>query len=386
MTGPKRLATIDGLRGIAILLVVWFHIWQITWLPAPLPQLEFLPETGFAGVDLFFFISGFVIAYPFLRARAAGAPVPGWRHFAYRRFIKIVPSYVLSIGMLVAAGYAHFSSAGDALRSLTAHLLFVHTWWSSTFGSINGVLWSLAVEVQFYLLFPLVWWCFRRTPYVTAAAMVAISIAYRMIAAHCCLHTTGPQLIDNVPGYLDIFAAGMCSASAYVTLRDRARGPRWSVAGTLVAWAGIGLYGALSQNLYDARFTDMWDTTWQVVNRSGWGVAFFLVATGTLFAAPWWQRAIANPLLLFCAAVSYNWYLYHQAIARGLLALHVPPFSTKAAVDDPHWQLTFTLVAFAVTLAQAAAFTYLFERPLLRLDPKGLLARFTPAARVKAVP
>ena len=170
MKRADRLQALDGLRGIAILLVVWFHVWQISWLPAPLPALQFLPETGFSGVTLFFFLSGFVISYPFLLARARGTAPPGWRHFASRRSIKIVPSYVLSIAVLIAVGYAHFSSPSQAFGAIATHLLFVHTWFASTYGSINGVLWTRAVEVQFYLLFPLIWFCFNRTPALTAGA------------------------------------------------------------------------------------------------------------------------------------------------------------------------------------------------------------------------
>lgn len=368
MKRGERLQALDGLRAIAIVLVVWFHIWQITWLRAPLPTLEFVPETGFAGVTLFFFLSGFVISYPFLLARARAAPQPGWKHFAYRRFIKIFPSYVLSIAVLIAVGYAHFSSPSDLARDVITHVLFVHTWFASTFGSINGVLWTLAVEVQFYLLFPLIWFCFRRNVVVTAAGMIALALAYRIYAADCCMHTFAPQMINNVPGYLDIFAAGMLSAFTYVSLEPRAQSTVWRVGGLVAALAGIVLYCALSQNLYEHRNVDMWDTVWQIVNRTWWGAAFFIVATGTLFAVPWWQRILSHPVLLFLAAISYNWYLYHQAIARELLAVHVPPYTTRNAVNDPHWQVTFTLCAFAATILAAAAVTYLFERPLMFLN------------------
>ena len=366
-SGAHRLAPLDGLRGIAILLVIWYHVWQITWLRAPFAGIEFLPETGFAGVDLFFFLSGFVIAYPFLVARAAGIAQPGWRHFAYRRFIKIVPSYVLSIAILIAFGYARFDSAGDAAAGLAAHLFFVHTWWSSTFGSINGVLWSLAVEVQFYVLFPLVWWCFRRRALVTAAAMIAIALVWRLYAERCCFHTVMPQMIENLPGYLDLFAAGMLAALTYVRFHARAAGARIAVVATLVAIAGVALFWLLAQNLYDNRFVDMWPYAWQVVARSGWALAFYAIATGTLFGLGPWRRLITNPVLVFCGAVSYNWYLYHQAIARGLLAAQIPPFATKHAVDDPHWQIAFTAIAFSVSFLAAALATFGFERPLMRL-------------------
>ena len=63
-----RIATIDGLRGIAIAAVVWFHLWQISWTWAIVPytniSLQPLAEAGFLGVALFFFISGFVLMLP----------------------------------------------------------------------------------------------------------------------------------------------------------------------------------------------------------------------------------------------------------------------------------------------------------------------------------
>src|SRR5438270_10662086 len=144
-----RLAVLDGLRGIAVLLVLWYHVWEITWLPAPLQALQFMPETGFAGVDLFFFISGFVIVYPFVKALVNNDVPPSWGLFAYRRAMKIVPSYILSIVLVIAVGYAQFANTGEAFEDIVTHLLFIHTWFNSTAGSINGVLWTLAVEVEF---------------------------------------------------------------------------------------------------------------------------------------------------------------------------------------------------------------------------------------------
>ena len=361
-----RLGVLDGLRGIAVLLVLWYHVWEISWLPAPLPSLQFIPETGFAGVDLFFYISGFVIVYPFVKALARGEAPPTWGHFAYRRAIKIVPSYVLSIAVVIAIGYAHFSSAGEALRDIGTHLLFVHTWWQDTYGSINGVLWTLAVEAEFYAVFPLLWPAFKRYPWITAGAMVAVSMLYRSHAADCCYHTTMELLVYNLPGYLDIFAAGMISALLFVRWRDVKA--QWAApAATIAAIAGFALLVTLLQNLWSIRTTDQWSTVWQIHNRTLVGLAFTMMGLGSLLAIPAWQRLLANPLLLFFAAISYNLYLYHQPLARLLLKWHIPPYAGADQHGDAHWELTYTLVAFAVTIAQATLVTYLFERPLLRV-------------------
>ena len=75
-----------------------------------------------------------------------------------------------------------------------------------------------------------------------------------------------------------------------------------------------------------------------------------------------------NAPLRFVAAISYNLYLYHQMIARELLAHHVPTYVGDPQYD-PQWQIRYTIVAFASAIAIATAVTYCFERPLLRLDP-----------------
>lgn len=362
----SRLGVLDGLRGIAVLLVLWYHIWEISWLPAPLPSVQFIPETGFAGVDLFFYISGFVIVYPFVKALLRGEPQPSWGHFAYRRAIKIVPSYILSIVLVIAVGYAQFSSPGEALRDIGTHLLFIHTWWSSTYGSINGVLWTLAVEVEFYAIFPLLWLAFKRFPWLTAGAMVAFSLLYRAHAAQCCYHSSMELLIYNLPGYLDVFASGMISALLYVRWRD-AQTPWRAPVAALAAVGGFTMFVLLLENLWGIRHTDQWSTVWQIQNRTLVALAFALMGLGSLLAVRLWQRMLASPVLLFFAAISYNLYLYHQPLARLLLKWHIPPYSGADPHYDPHWPLRYTLIAFALTIAQATLVTYLFERPLLRI-------------------
>lgn len=363
-----RLGVLDGLRGIAVLLVLWYHVWEISWLPAPWYQyFQFIPETGFIGVHLFFFLSGFVITYPFLRALDRGQPLPAWGHFAWRRFVKIVPSYVLSIAVAYAIGYAALQRGNAApWQELVTHLLFIHTWWASTYGSINGVLWTLAVEVEFYVLFPLVWWCFRRQPWITALAMFLIALAWRIALQQCCYATIFPQWAENLPGYLDIFASGMLSAYIFVRFGHRVRASRWRSFSPLVAMAGIAMAALLLQNLYEFRHVDQWQAVWQVKWRGLFGLAFGTIAVASLCAPRWWELLLANPPLRFLAIISYNLYLYHQMIARELLRFHVPPYQ-----GDPHadaaWQLQYTVVAVLVTIVEAALVTYLVERPLLKL-------------------
>lgn len=366
MNDGERLGVLDGLRGVAVLLVLWYHVWEISWLPAPLPWLQFIPETGFIGVPLFFFLSGFVITYPFLRARIAQKTQPTWGHFAWRRFIKIVPSYLLSIALAYAIGFAATQGGGPAWRDVLAHLFFVHTWWPATYGSINGVLWTLAVEVEFYSIFPLVWWCFARRPWLTALGMIAVAFAWRSWAAACCYSTNFPLLEENLPGYLDLFACGMLAAYIFVRYRNFGENPLVRRYAPVVACLGGAALIALLLNLYHYRAADQWSSVWMIHKRALLGFAFLTIAIGALWSPREWQVLLANPPLRFLAVISYTLYLYHQIIARELLAWHIPPYS-----GDPHvnfgWAVPYTALAFGVATAQATLFTYFFERPLMRV-------------------
>ncbi len=356
------------MRGVAVLLVLWYHLWEISWLPAPWPWLQWIPETGFIGVPLFFFLSGFVITFPFVRAQLAGERLPTWGHFVWRRFIKIVPSYVLSIAVAYAIGYAALERAGAApWQEILTHLLFIHTWWQSTYGSINGVLWTLAIEVEFYLIFPLVWWCFSRRPLVTFVAMLAIAMLWRVHAAQCCYYDQMPLLVENLPGYLDIFAWGMLSAWIFARFGHHLRAPRIAIGMPVLAIAGVVLCSMLLVDMFNGRSTAQWETALQIYTRPLYGLGFGAIAIGSLAAPALWQSLLANAPLRFMAFISYNLYLYHQMVARIMVNAHVPPYLTHDPHGDPAWQVRYTILAIIATIAQATLVTYLIERPLLRL-------------------
>jgi peptidoglycan/LPS O-acetylase OafA/YrhL len=259
-------------------------------------------------------------------------------------------------------------------QELLTHLLFIHTWWQSTYGSINGVLWTLAVEVEFYLLFPLVWFCFRRRPLVTAGAMILVALAWRTWTAHCCFATTFPVLAENLPGYLDLFACGMLCAWAYVKFGERIRGSRWTWAMPVFALAGVVALGELLFAIFGYRLAPNWEIAGMLRTRALYGIAFAVIAFASLCSPRVWQVLLANPPLRFLAVISYNLYLYHQIVARELMNWHVPGY-TGDPHADPRWQLQFTIIAVVATIAQAALVTYLFERPVMNLRwPRPLAA------------
>ena len=386
-----HLDALDGLRGIAIALVVWYHLWQVSWLDPHIDlgsmhlPLVFIPISGFLGVEMFFFLSAFVLSYPYVRAQLSGDRPPSTRHFAYRRFIKIVPSYVLSlIAVMVLAALPgakeswganiDWTTPGAALLDFSAHLAFIHTFFYDTYASINGVLWTLGIEVQYYVIFPMLITMFLRAPFAIAAIMAIIAIAYRIHIGECCQMPIFDHNLGQLLGFFDYFAAGMLAAYAYGLLRAR-RPHITEMRGfwTLVAVAGFVWIGFLFWNLTAHRWDEEFASWWLIRNGTYYAVAIFLAGIGSLFAAPGWLRLLANPLFLFLAVISYNLYLWHQVVFRWVATWPFIPHAPGVTRGDPTFAWITSICGLALALAVATFVTYAVERPLLRMDPEVLL-------------
>lgn len=389
-----RLDVLDGLRGIAMLLVLWFHVWQQGWVRADVPffgrtlNFNWVPETGFIGLDLFFFISGFCLFYPYAGTLFDGRRLQSNAEFAWHRARKILPSYVVAIGLFFAIGYAHFDTWTEALRQIALHLAFMHTWFADSYGSISGVLWSLGVEVQFYLMFPLLCRAALRRPWVTFGAMFAVALGYR-IGAQALAGDSLRLFISQVFGVLDLFGAGMAAAYLHRWLAVR----RPSLAGRRRLWTIVALVGAclaarLSVDLFDHRALHYWADNWYVWGRTALALSFIGLTVGSLFAARWWRAAIANPAFAFISVISYNLYLWHTVVMDYVRTLPIFPWhGHMPPQDNPSAGLAFELTAIVLAIAVAVIPTYLIERPLLRLPLPGRKHSLSPApaaARVRS--
>lgn len=347
---------------------MWLHTWQLSWIPNYVQFNGFtltwamIPETGFLGVELFFFISGFCLFYPYARHVLEGTPLPTLRGYAYRRAIKILPSYWLAVAVLVAI--APFATFHDWVWQLGTHLAFVHNWWMDTENTINGVFWSLAVEVQFYVVFPLICWAFRRKPLVAWALLCATALGWRFYIDSQFPAGDAPWLLNQLPGYLDFFGTGMLAAYALTAWRPKLNRP-WLCTGLAVA--GFAAFGLLTYDLYQPRYTmPFWPCGWQVEHRTYLALAFFVITLASAGAHKAWRVLLANPMLAFLSTISYNLYIWHQVIARYLYQHHIPAPRTADPHGDPTWQWQYMLLAFGGSIVVSALITYVFERPLLK--------------------
>ncbi len=369
-TTSDRLAILDGLRGLAILLVVWYHLWLVTGYVVPgTGPLQSFAEAGFLGVDLFFFISGFCIYLPYAKARAAGRPRPSLAEFVRRRALKIGPSYVVALIAFGCIYHAHFTSVADEATTLVAHLGFVHVWFPQTFGSLSGPLWTLGVEVQFYVLFAFAIPLAERRPLALYAAFVAIAVVYRGFVAHAGADNDF-TLINQLPAVLDVFGAGMLAAYTVVSLNARGceLDRRACSLAALAALALIVVACVDASRLGRASGSDpvhRWLNAWRIVFGPTLFVATLGIALGTKHLR---LLAGAGGVLAFLSLVSYNLYLWNLETAVWI-----------ASLGRPAWQ-TFWIGA-AVSVALASILTACFERPIVKHGPREYGIRAATRAR-----
>lgn len=350
----SRLEVIDGLRGIAIFLVAWFHFWQISWWSTP---LDFIATTGALGVELFFFLSAFCLFYSYHHT------LP---EYAFRRAIKILPSYFLAIILIFIFATPAFSSSKEALKHLGLHLLFIHNLWPDSMGSINGVFWSLGVEVQFYVLFPFLCIVFRKKPFLMVGLLSALAIAFR-VWMNISFQSRYEFYMNQLPGFMDLFIFGMLAAYCAekwrddTVLQEKLR-PYFT---PLAVFSAV----ALLLMMYEAHTQRFQPGIphWKMFHRTLFAFFLFLLTIGSLYAKNIWKRILANRVLVFLSTISYNLYIWHQLIGRKLLAYRMPAFATPDPHNDPHWQVLFTIAAWIAAVAFSAVVTYAFERPLLKL-------------------
>ena len=380
----RHVDVLDGIRALSIGLIFWFHLWQQSWLmpywhtPQWLVSLglpgvisfDFMPRSGFLFVDMMLLISAFCLFLPHARAVFYGEPVPSATQFYKKRLVRIVPPYYLSVLLIflfVALPSGAYASAREMRVDLLSTLAFTQTFVPGVLLStkLNGVLWTAAIEMQFYLLFPLLAKCFRKQPVLTYIGMAAVSMAYLHLFA---LGDTDRLRVtlNQLPGFFGVFANGMLAAYAFVWLTTRTGRKKW-IAALSTAVALLCLYWISCMQKAAPSVSPV--QVWQASNRHMLSVAFALLVLSSALAARWFRFLLSNRVMAFFAAISYNVYIWHQWLAVQFKQWRIPYWSGEQAPNftgDKVWQWEYTLAVIGATLLAATLFTYLFERPVAR--------------------
>ena len=336
-----HIAPIEGLRGVAVLWVVAFHYVVVREASFPDPWIglagaisasNVLVHHGYLGVDLFFLITGFLLVLPWLREAEGGPAAPSAREFYRRRAYRILPAYYVHLLVLffvclpLLRTLAYWKTdLAFYLFNLSAHVTMLHYLTPLTSASLglNGALWTLALEAQWYLLLPLVAPLFARFPWMSALALFGAAVAWRWYAWHGMEALVALQMTigapwsppeakmrhliaTQLPAYFGHFAVGMLMARAWLKRRNTETAEGSGMRIVLGALA-TGLAIWIIYRMHAPGGVWLGDFNWVLIPLAlGIGMAG-LVLTGPGLAKP----LLGNAPMQFVGRISYSIYLYH---------------------------------------------------------------------------
>jgi peptidoglycan/LPS O-acetylase OafA/YrhL len=309
----KDYDAVDGLRGLAILMVLGCHF--LYFNPAAAEAVRFVGgvfAAGYWGVTIFFCLSGFLISHPFWKRkiRASEQTIPPG--YFVRRFWKIYPPLALSVLVLTPIYIARNSD--HAYLTTAAQWLVGWSWIRPVSSRINPAMWSLIVEVHFYLTLPLLFCAVKRLPTKAALWTVFLTLLvgptlFRWFNAACGIYFELHPVIQVLyPSTLDAFAFGVLLAGLENLQRTRRSWARFGDVGfvlliaALVATSWFGLHPIAKPQLQQ-----------EII---GWAVKISAALLLCYIADPNHPRSrlLCWPWLRWCGLISYEWYLFHQPL------------------------------------------------------------------------
>ena len=344
-SGPAetpRLDVVDGLRGVAILMVIFRHTffatlaspgWGMFFFADGIPVFPFTHLSNtWMGVNLFFLDSGFVLYLPFALGKRAIGGLGDVRELYRRRAWRLFPLYYVMLAVYLVLDAAVLHQVRAPWLEIPAYATFTFPFFSATWQPrVNGTLWSIGVEVCFSVCFPLLVVLVQRfgmARFLACACACALGTRYLAYAHHFGVQNTLTlnTLADSLPGRLDNFALGMAAAALF------ARGWR-AVRPSLLAAVAFLLFTASCW---------LWDTSLALAQPGlsaplgGYAlasVAFFLLLLGALGSTGLLRRLLSFRPLRLAGIGCYSLYLVHVPL---LWLFHGSPQGAMIAV---YWGL-----------------------------------------------
>lgn len=353
---------LDGLRAVAALMVVFYHCGvQLQVPPFVIP--------GYSGVHLFFVLSGYLISRPFLARLVDRQPLPSWRKYGARRFMRIYPTYFVALALFVAmrfAGHLHTPTLSDVLL----HVLLVFNWGDvAQFLAINIAMWTLAIEAQFYVILPVAAALARKlAPTRGQLSALLVGLAFVLFG----WVSRGLEYRSTLPGgvrfripfsYLDLFAAGMLVAyleqtqAAFFRARARLRHCLVLSAVALLLGANYWLLAAGGSDWLSPPTLALACFYPTLIC-----VAFALILLAVLTRARYRVRVLTSPPIVFIGQISYSIYLFHVGVGYFLLTRLPPALGGWLGSHPP----VYALVQLGPVLVVSYVAYLVVERPSLR--------------------
>jgi peptidoglycan/LPS O-acetylase OafA/YrhL len=364
-----RLRSIDALRGLAALGVVFYHAVDQTektvpggLLHYPVRFIQFASSFGYIGVFLFFVISGFCIHLQWARARANNEESKiRFGAFWKRRLRRLYPPYIITLVLFfsLTALAVGLSVTRFFVYDVVMHLLMLHNLDPHTAYSINGVFWTLAIEEQLYLAYFLLLFLRTRWGWPITLTICLLSRAGWMTFSHLVWLKTGIGIPvpEAAASHWFTWALGAIGVEAWFGLLKL---PRWT-SNLKLATVLIVAASALSHFLPSIPKDTIWHNgSWFIIHPV-WGLGFFMVVNRMVLAEDSWLRERRLPLLIslfsMLGVFSYSIYLTHE-----LTIMQAWRWTDPAATQI---QNVFLIVIPAVILF-AWIFFWFCERPFMR--------------------
>lgn len=391
------LPALDGVRVLSLMLIVMFHTWQQTWISYSLRlnattnlfNFEIFQRYGYVAIDTFFVLSGFCLFYPVARDMFGERRFGGWRNYFVKRLRRIYPVYALMLLVLLlfpAMSWTtnNISDPRELARHFLSHLLFVHNFSEATIGSTISTAWTLAIEAQFYLLFPLICVPFRRRPAATFCGMALISVGLRLFMLS--RFEMNKMVYQAIPfEYLDVFGFGMLSAYGVVWARNRVKGiHRLRLPMTLLslACAGAGIGYIYWLRAMASRGLTGGDVCFRFLYRGLFAAVMALLIFSLCYSYDFWQRKVwGNRFFAFLSSISYAVYLWHQNIYILLKRLNIPYSTMDPVMSDRHAMDGLTLLCLSSSLLIGWLLTKCVEGPIVKYGYAGCARKIWGAVR-----
>ena len=371
-TQKHALPALDGVRGLACLVVISFHLnlWSYyghVWsaLPGDMGAVvTSLTLVGESGVLLFFVLSGMLLFLPYARAMLSESPWPSIPRYYLRRFFRILPGYYTALFLMLlylAPEYLQPDHREKLWLFLTLRMDF-----PLTYQQIDPPFWTLAIEFQFYLLLPLIaavigWIVTRGTMkrrLVKLVLCLLVMFAWGFLTRYWGLkiadtprldfllpHTTWnairPYIYGNEGKFFDAFAIGMLIATVYTylqnapakeKLRRRVRNlsPIILALGLLVVVAvAIWHFHAFFVPIHFLeRYNDFIMPNLNMYIYTGYTVGYGLCLFAVVHGSDRLKRPLEQPWLRWVGRISYSLYLWHDPFILYFFGSFLPRFQS----------------------------------------------------------
>lgn len=373
-----RIGALDGLRALAIFLVLARHSLKPFWTDFSQPFLPLGPfdaavflMNGWTGVDLFFVLSGFLITRQLLHGflRSGHTSRQAMLHFYKKRFFRIAPAYYLVLTLVCLGFFPPYPNGGfeNIGWRYFYHLLFMQDYLPP---DVCFVFWSLAIEIKFYLLAPFIALGLLKIDrvhhrYAVLAAIIAALAALRLFSALYVSDQSGDyetyflEFRNRFHLGADGLVAGMLCAKLWDNKNIRAALSRTAIANVLFFGGVMLFFGLTGLTLLHDTGISLFDKAALPLLLAASFAAMMLGLLGGCAAS----RFFENRVFHFIAMISYSLYLIH-------IPLLYPIVLTGTWIyDDPaHPALSWlaALPPFALYCTAAATLMYFaVEKPFI---------------------